>query len=262
MSLMKSSGDPAVAHSDRELLRWACREAVPCAVALPGRESWGRSFLVDLRDGGPRPQLAIAQPSDLARSERERALRSGESVRLWSVRGRQPWHLDGFVSGLRVMEARDSGPVEAALVQLPYRLLETDRQLSSVGSIGAPRAVVLVRQIGPKGRGPATTLVETWLGEDGEWAVRGGGYIVDLSRRSFSFSVPLESDLVMLPGARAAFEFRLPDLRLQTRVEGAVVAVMDLGGHVFHGVSLGRQDDTISEEEHRETMRLIAAASY
>jgi hypothetical protein len=255
---MDGPGDESLGISDRELLRWACREAQPCVVALPGRESWGRSFLVDLREGGPRPQLAIAQPSDLQRSERSRSLRSGESVRIWSVRDREPWHLDGFVSGLRVMETRDSGPVEAALVQLPYRLLDTDRQFSPHSSMGAPRAVVFVQSVGPQGRGAPAALVETWLDGEGEWVSRGGGYIVELSRRSFSFSVPIDSELVMLPGADAVFEFRLPDLRLLTRVEGAVVAVMDLGGHVFHGVSLGRPDDVISDEEHRETLRLVA----
>jgi hypothetical protein len=73
--------------------------------------------------------------------------------------------------------------------------------------------------------------------------------------------VPIDSDLVMLPGAHAMFEFRLPDLRLKTRVEGAVAVVMDMGGHVFHGVSLGRQEEDISEEEHRETLRLFAATT-
>jgi len=254
-------GEEAVGLSDRELLRWACREGLPCAVTLPGRESWGRSFLVDLREGGPRPQLAIAQPADLQRNERPRSLRSGESVRIWSVRDSAPWQLHGFVSGLRVMETHASGPVEAALVQLPYRLLETDRQLSPVRSIGAPRAEVFVQPIGPQGKGPPCTLVEAWLDSEGEWVLRGGGYIVDLSRRSFSFSVPIDSDLVMLPGAHAMFEFRLPDLRLKTRVEGAVAVVMDMGGHVFHGVSLGRQEEDISEEEHRETLRLFAATT-
>ena len=224
--------------SDRDLLRWACREGMACVVSLPGRESWGRSFFVDLRDGGPRPQLAIAQPLDLTRSGRPRPLRSGESVRLWSVRDGRPWHVGGFVAGVRMMETRDDGPVEAALVQLPYRLLETE---------------------GPDGQGMSSALLETWLDSEGAWVVAGSGYMVDLSRRSFSYSVPVTDRLVMLPGTQLQLEFRLPDLRLRTRVEAVVSVVMDLGGQLFQGLSLGRPSESTSDEEHRETVRLIAA---
>ena len=53
---------PLPPRNDRDILRWACREQGPCGVALPGRGRWGRSFFVGLREGGPRPVLAIAQP--------------------------------------------------------------------------------------------------------------------------------------------------------------------------------------------------------
>ena len=248
-----------VGLSDRALLRWACREGLRCAVSLPGRESWGRSFFVDLREGGPRPQLVIAQPTDLQRSGRDRPLRSGESVRVWSVRDGRPWHLAGFVAGVRMMETRESGPVEAALVQLPYRLLETDHQLHSLSSVGAPRAVVRVEAMVGEEQGMPASLLETWLDMDGEWLMRGGGYLVDLSRRSFSYSVPTTSQLVMLPGTQVRLEFRLPDLRLRTEVTGVVSAVMDFGGQFFQGLSLGRPSESISDEEHRETIRLVAA---
>jgi len=245
--------------SDRDLLRWACRENLRCAVSLPGRESWGRSFFVDLREGGPRPQLVIAQPTDLQRSGRSRPLRSGESVRIWSVREGLPWHLGGFVAGVRMMETRDAGPVEAALVQLPYRLLDSDRQLHSLSSMGAPRTVVLAHTQGPNGAEVSSTLLESWLDGEGEWIVRGGGYLVDLSRRSFSYSIPTSSELVMLPGSQVHLEFQLPDLRLRTRVEAVVTAVLDFGGQFFQGLSLGRSHASTSDEEHRETIRLIAS---
>ncbi len=248
-----------VGLSDRELLRWACREGLRCAVSLPGRESWGRSFFVDLREGGPRPQLVIAQPTDLQRSGRARPLRSGESVRIWSVRDGRPWHLAGFVAGVRMMETREAGPVEAALVQLPYRLLDTDHQLHSLSSIGAPRAVVLAEAMVGDEYGMAVSLLETWLDSDGAWVTRGGGYLVDLSRRSFSYSVPTTSQLVMLPGTQVRLEFRLPDLRLRTQVDAVVSAVMDFGGQFFQGLSLGRPSQSTSDEEHRETIRLVAA---
>jgi len=38
-----------------------------------------------------------------------------------------------------------------------------------------------------------------------------------------------------------------------------VSAVMDFGGQFFQGLSLGRPSESISDEEHRETIRLVAA---
>ncbi|MBJ94016.1 MAG: hypothetical protein CMP23_06000 [Rickettsiales bacterium] len=244
--------------TDRGLLRWACREALTCVVSLPGREIWGRSFFVDLREGGPRPQLVIAQPGDLERGDRARALRSGDSVRIWSVRDGRPWHLQGFVVGSRVMEGRDTGPVEAALVQLPYRLSESDLRIESRHSLGAPRAVIRLER-GDPGRLQSLTLLETWLDQQGNWLERGGGHLIDLSRRSFSYSCPDTSGLVLMPGAELVLEFRLPDLQLRTRVAASVRAAHELGGQLFQGLSLGRCHESISDEEHRETLRLISA---
>jgi hypothetical protein len=242
--------------SDRDTLRWACREAIPCAVILPGQRFWGRSFHVDLREGAPRPHLAVAQPIDL-RDGRARALRAGDSVRLWSVRDGRPWHLDGFVSSIGVVEGRGCGPVEAAVVQLPYRLLDTERRLRRAEDRRERLRIELTAE-GPTGPGTPATLVETWIGGGGGWLQRGDGHVAELSRRTLTFSVPLASPIALLAGAAIELAVELPDLDLQTRVIARVVAVMEWGEQVLYGLALGQPADDVSADEHRETLRRAA----
>ena len=243
--------------SDRDTLRWACREAIPCAVLLPGLRFWGRSFHVDLREGAPRPHLAIAQPLDL-RDGVPRPLRAGDSVRLWSVRDGRSWHLDGFVTGISVVEGRGCGPVEAAVVQLPYRLLETDRRLDR-SEDRLERLRIELTAEGPGGEGNSSTLVETWIGSDGSWVQRGHGHVAELSRRTLSFSVPLIAQLGLLRGAALELTVDLPDLDLRTRVSARVAAVMQWGEQVLYGLGLGQPSAEVSADEHREALRRAAA---
>ena len=243
--------------SDRDTLRWACREAIPCAVLLPGLGFWGRSFHVDLREGAPRPHLAVAQPVDLV-DGRPRALRAGDSVRLWSVRDGRPWHVNGFVGGVGVVEGRSCGPVEAAIVRLPYRLLETERRLGRAKD-RPERIRIEITSEGPGGTGSPTTLLETWIGSDGVWTRRGAGHVAELSRRTFAFSAPLASPLGLLRGAGVELAVDLPDVELRTRAAARVAAVMEWGEQVLYGLALGPAAVGVSAEEHRETLRRAAA---
>ena len=241
--------------SDRDTLRWACREAIPCALLLPGLHFWGRSFHVDLREGAPRPHLAVAQPVDL-RDGRPRALRAGDSVRLWSVRDGLPWHTDGFVAGIRVVEGRGSGPVEAAVVQLPWRLLDSERRL---GRGDLPERIrIAITADGPGRAGEPITLLESWLGPNGSWIRRGDGPVVELSRRTLAFSAPLAA-LGLLRGAGLELAVELPDLELRTRASARVAALMEWGEQVLYGLALGPPSPGVSAEEHRETLRRAAA---
>ncbi len=243
-----------VEASDRDTLKWACRQAIPCGVLLPGRRFWGRSFHVDLRETGPRPRLAIAQPTDLA-TDSVRTLRAGDSVRLWSVRDGEPWHHDGFVASVAVVEGRDAGPVEAAILSLPYRLLKTDRRLTSDA---LPPARIAVAPVGPEGTGASLTLCEGWLAPGGGTRTRGDGHLLELSRRTFAFSVPLRSPIFFLPGSEVEVGVELNDLGLTTRVEGRVRAVMEWSEHVLYGVELGSPVGGHSVDEHRECLRRAA----
>ena len=162
--------------SDRELLRWACRQSMPCAVLLPGQTWWGRSFLVDLREGGPRPSVAIAEARDAVSGD-PRPLPSGVALSLWSVREGEPWHLRGYVAGKGVVEGRDRGPVPSVFVRLPYRLLETDRRLGGSAVRDLPRLTVSIEAEGPRGPGPTMTLFERWSGRDGSWRHRGAAHL-------------------------------------------------------------------------------------
>ena len=253
---MTAPSDPV--PSDRDTLRWACREGIPCGLLLPGHRFWGRSFHVDLRESGPRPQLAIAQPTDLV-TGRLRPLASGDSVRLWSVRDGRPWHTDGFVGSVGVIEGRSTGPVEAAIVRLPYRLLATEQRLRPAEDGRASRLRIEVAALGPGDAGSTTTLVDRWVRPDGSWQRRGDGYLAELSRRTMAMSVPLSSSLVFLPGAALRVGLELPDLRLRTRVGARVVASMTFGDQVLYGVALGGPSRSISDDEHRETLRRASA---
>lgn len=243
--------------SDRDTLRWACREAIPCALLLPGLRFWGRSFHVDLREGAPRPHLAVAQPVDL-RDGRPRVLRAGDSVRLWSVRDGSPWHVDGFVGGVAVVEGRSSGPVEAAILQLPYRLLDTERRLGR-GQRSGERLRIELTAEGPDGAGMPTTLTETWQASDGTWIRRGPGHVVELSRRTLTFSAPLGAPLSLLRGTGVDVALELPDQDLRTRASARVAAVMEWGEQLLYGLALGPPAAGTSPEEHREALRRAAA---
>ena len=261
MSFPTATPESLVVDSDRATLRWACRESIPCAVVLPGREFWGRSFMVDLRDGGPRPQLAIAQPQDLNSRAVTRPLRTGDTVRLWSVRQDSPWHLEGFVLGVCVVEGRGPGPVEAALVRLPYRLLATEHQLRPDASPSIPRVRIGVQVGGAEASTASSTLLETWMDEHGRWTSRGDAHIVELSRRTLTFSLPIRSPMVLLPGTHMTVEVTLPDLGLRTRVKGRLVAVMDRGEHMLQGIVLDSPCVGVSDGEHRETLKWAAAVA-
>jgi len=246
-----------IGASDRETLRWACREAIPCAVVLPGLPFWGRSHLVDLRESGPRPQLSIAQPTDLQTAQAHQ-LRAGDSVRVWSVRDGQPWHLSGFISAVRIAERRTGDPVQAAVIQLPYRLLATDRQLAVGGGRSSGRLHVEVAPLGPDGEGDPITLKERWLGPDGAPSGRGEAHLIELSRRTMCFSLPTDSPMVFLAGSRLRVGVSLPDLGLRTRLHARVDAVMEGASHRLCGLSLFGAVSGISGEEHRETLRKAA----
>jgi hypothetical protein len=224
---------------------------------LPGLPFWGRSHLVDLRESGPRPQLSIAQPVDL-QSDRGHPLRAGDSVRVWSVRDAQPWHLSGFISAVRVAERRGGDPVQAAVIQLPYRLLSTDRQLAVDGGRATARLHVEVAPLGPGGEGEPITLKERWLGPDGKPSVRGDAHLVELSRRTMSFSIPTDYPVVFLVGSRLRIGVSLPDLGLRTRLHARVDAVMEGPDHRLCGLTLFGAVDGISSDEHRETLRKAA----
>lgn len=240
------------AWSDRETLRWACREGIPCGVVVPGRSFWGQSFYVDLRVGGPRPQLAIAQPIDLV-TRKLRPLRAGDSVRLWSVHDDRPYTLEGFVSSVAVIEGA-SRPVDAALLRLPYRLLETESRLAAE----PPPLRVELATVGPDGPREFVTLSDSWFDLEGGRSSRGGGHLLELSRRTFSFSAPLAGPLMLLAGVRVELRVTLPDLELRTRVAGRVRAVMEWSEHILYGLDLGRPAAEVSAEEHRECLRRAA----
>jgi len=56
-------------------------------------------------------------------------------------------------------------------------------------------------------------------------------------------------------------EVDLPDLGLQTRVNGRLVAVMDRGEHMLQGISLDSPCVGVSDGEHRETLQRAAAVA-
>ncbi|MCO4769345.1 MAG: hypothetical protein KDA24_04890 [Deltaproteobacteria bacterium] len=255
----RESDEPEVIDdSDRDTLRWAAREMLPCVVVLPGRRIWGRSYVIDLREGGPRPALAVAQPSDLLTREL-RPLQAGESVRIWSVRDSRPFTASGFVLGAGVAESRSAGPVVAASVRLPRRLFESGSLLfRSVRTEGVSLRIsaAVLDEDGPMGR---TTLLERWLEPAGAWSARGGGHLVELSRRSLTLSLARADAPALLPGARLELQLELPDDGLRTTVEARVDVAHRHGDQVLVGMALGDVGASTSADEHREVVRRLGA---
>lgn len=214
----------------------------------PGRAGWSRSFLVDLRDEGPRPQLAVAQPLDLRTGEAT-PVGVGETVRLWSVHDVEPWQVQGHVSSVGVVESRDAGPVHAARLSLPWRLQDSERRLTP--RPGPPLRISL--------RAPEdeenTTLVETWRSPSSEPTRRGAAWIVELSRRTLTFSLPADVQRVLLPGARVEVDLAVGDPELRSGLPGRVEVVFELAEQLLYGLSLGQPRPGTSADEHRELLR-------
>jgi len=244
--------------SDRDTLRWAAREMLPCAVVLPGRLTWGRSYVIDLREGGPRPALAVAQPSDLITREL-RPLTAGESVRIWSVRAGQPFTVRGFVLGSGVAESRSAGPVVAASVRLPQRLFESGAELFRSVRVDGVSLRISAAVLGGEGPVRRKTLLERWLEPAGAWSERGGGHVVELSRRSLTISLPRAEAPALLPGARLELRIELPDDGLATTVAGRVSIAFPQSDQVLVGMSLGDVVGGTSSAEHREVVRRVGA---
>ena len=248
---------PPSPASDREVLRWAARETLPCVVVLPGKRIWGRSYVIDLRETGPRPQLSVAQPADLLTREL-RPLQAGESVRLWSVRQGQPFRASGFVLGAGVIESRDAGPVVAATLRLPNRLFDSETTMGRSLRSDEVSVRVAASVLGEDEPDPATTLFERWMDPRGVSEERGGGHLVEVSRRSFTLSLPRGRAPALLPGARLMLRIELPDSELRTDVECRVVVAFPYGQHVLVGMTMGAVADGTSKGEHREVVRRLA----
>ena len=259
--MLESPSEPEASSlavsSDPELLRWAARETLPCAVVLPGRRAWCRSHIVSLREDGPRPHLAVAQAVDL-RTRELRVLQAGESVRLWSVRDGQPFCARGFVFGTGVVESRSAGPVASALIRLPHRLFASgtllrrplQRERTAIRVALAPR--------GPDRVMPSHTILERWQEPSGAWAGRGNGHLVEVSRRSLTLSLPQSEPQVLLQGARLRLEISLIEEELRTVAAARVAVTWSFGDQVLYGIVLEGQEPSISGEEHREVLRRFA----
>lgn len=243
--------------SDPELLRWAARETLPCAIVHPGRRSWCRSTVVALREDGPRPHVAVAQAIDL-RSRDLRVLQPGESVRLWSVRDGQPFCARGFVFGTGVVESRSAGPVAAALIRLPHRLFASGTLLRRPLQRERTAIRVALAARGPQGGVASHTILERWQEPSGAWAGRGRGHLVEVSRRSLTLSLPRSEEPILLQGARVRLEISLIEDELRTSADARVAVTWSFGDHVLYGLVLDGQEDSVSPEEHREVLRRFA----
>ena len=214
----------------------------------PGRSGWGRSFLVDLREEGPRPQLAVAQPVDLA-SGMPSPVGVGETVRVWSVHDVEPWQVQGHVSSIGVVESRGAGPVRAARLALPWRLRASERRLAP-----RPGPPLRISLLAPEDEGHET-LVETWRSPSSEPARRGPAWVVELSRRTLTFSVPADAGRVLLPGSQVQVDLAVGEPDLRSRLPARVEVVFELAEQLLYGLSLGQPAPGTSVEEHRELLR-------
>jgi len=142
--------------------------------------------------------------------------------------------------------------VEAAIVRLPHRLLATENRLKRDE---LPPARISVAPLGADGPGTALTLCEGWLAPGGAARSRGDGHLLELSRRTFAFSVPLRSKIFFLPGSAVEVSVAISDLGLHTRASGRVRAVMEWSEHVLYGLELGAPVGGHSVDEHRECLR-------
>jgi len=240
--------------SDPELLRWAARETLPCAVVLPGRRSWCRSQFVALREDGPRPHVAVAQAVDL-RSRELRVLQAGESVRLWSVRDGQPFCARGFVFGTGVVESRTAGPVAAALIRLPHRLFASGTLLRRPMQRERTAVRVAIAVRGPGGQISSHTVIERWQEPSGAWAARGNGHMVEVSRRTLTLSLPRSAEPVLLQGAGLRLEINLIEDELRTVADARVAVTWSFGDQVLYGIVMDKEEPSVSSEEHREVLR-------
>lgn len=241
---------------DRDLLRWAAREELACAIVQPARPAWGRARVVALRDGGPRPQLAVSQPRDV-QSRRPLLLRAGDPVHLWSQRGFRSWRLAARVVAVGRVESASGGAIDAAWLPLPYRLLATACRLLGPPGPAQHRVRVEARRLGPDGApGARHTLLETWIGRDASWTRRGSAALVEVSWRTVTVALPRAES--MLRGVELLLSIELPDLSLRTQVHARVAAVLEAGDLVLQGLVFERRLEHISEEEHRETLRRAA----
>jgi len=159
---------------------------------------------------------------------------------------------------VRIAERRGLEPVQAAVIQLPYRLLTTDRQLEADTVHTSERLHVEVAPLGLEGEGDPITLRERLRGPDGKPLARGHAHLVELSRRTMSFSIPVDYPVVFLAGSRLRVGVSLPDLGLRTRLHARVDAVMEGIEHRLCGLSLYGSLEGISQDEHRETLRKAA----
>jgi len=212
--------------------------------------------LLDLREGGPRPQLTITQPVDL-RTGRVRPLVSGDSVRLWSLYEDRVWRIDGSVRSVGIAEGRGIDPVEAAFLRLPYRLLATEQRLypseAEPGSLGLSAA-----PLGPDGPGEAVTLRASWLSPAGEPQHRGGARLLEISRRTATFCVPIGTGPAYLPGSELSLRLSIGESPLRTRMHSQVLALMHLADQVLYGLAIAGPEPGVSEDEHRECLRRAA----
>ena len=250
--------ESAAPSSDRDLLRWAARETLPCVVTRPGRRSWGRSYVIELREDGPLPHLAVATPSDL-RGGGLRPMQPGETVCLWSVRDGQPFSARGFVLGSAVVESRSAGPVPASIVRLPHRLFSSGRTLGAPVRDDAGSVCIDVAGLGHDGEQLPRTVYERWMEPRGSWASRGGAHLVEASRRSLTLSVPRATRPALLAGAQVLLGFTLADVGMRTRVFAQVVSAVTIDDHLHVGLALGGPTESSSAEEHREVVLRLAA---
>lgn len=236
--------------TDRDVLRHAARARAEVVLLVPGLDAWAQGRLVDLRDAGPRPLLAVTRPEPLAGG---RPPGVGSSVRLWGADDDGDFATDAVVESLGVAESRAAGPAPCVMLRLPFRLLATERRLRRDPS---PPSLHLAFR--PAGAAHATTWVERWSTPDGAPSARGAGRLVDAGRKALSVSLP-ESAASWLVGVQGELEAELPELGLRA-VVGATVAVRHgSAGQRLVGLRLHGAGPATADEELREVLRRLGA---